>query len=532
MFELNSNGDTVFVPFAYTFAHTCSDGVGIVWGPCGLIRRMNITLGVSRGLASLSLASMYATACKDQQLDTDELPGRGEACQPGSPEDQGDDAPCVKGFTCERVGDADDQFVCATPLEIQGMVIDALTEQPIEGALVAALDDTRAPVTDVAVSDAQGNYTLYVPAKRTDDGELTPDATWFLQASAKDYQAFPYGVRPEIPISAADATTGEDNDDPTLLENASTTIALIPLTQAQGVTISGQVVGTDVTGVLVIAEDVSGEDVAPSTIADLSGHFTLFNVPAGDATLRGYRFGLDIEPKTVTIAAQDLTGVDLNVVTANVDDMATVTGSVNIVNAPGGSMTSVVLIPVTAYNPVFERGPVPFGLRAPKHPAAPDIANAFAIDGVPAGTYKVLAAFENDDLVRDPDLSIAGTDLQEITVMSGQDTIVDASFKITEALAVIGPGAETPEAITAAPSFQWGDDSSEDYYSLQVYDAIGTLVLDEPMVPRVTGNPAVTFPFDGELMAGMYYQFRATSWKDGQPISRTEDQRGVFVYSP
>jgi hypothetical protein len=42
------------------------------------------------------------------------------------------------------------------------------------------------------------------------------------------------------------------------------------------------------------------------------------------------------------------------------------------------------------------------------------------------------------------------------------------------------------------------------------------------MVSAEYGGPALT--------PGMYYRFRATSWKDGSPISRTEDLRGVFVY--
>lgn len=32
------------------------------------------------------------------------------------------------------------------------------------------------------------------------------------------------------------------------------------------------------------------------------------------------------------------------------------------------------------------------------------------------------------------------------------------------------------------------------------------------------------------LEAGMIYQFRATSIKDGTPISQTEDLKGVFEY--
>jgi len=48
-------------------------------------------------------------------------------------------------------------------------------------------------------------------------------------------------------------------------------------------------------------------------------------------------------------------------------------------------------------------------------------------------------------------------------------------------------------------------------------------------VPRVTGGETVDVPYAGPaLEVGMYYQFRATSFRDTGPISQTEDLRGVF----
>lgn len=111
--------------------------------------------------------------------------------------------------------------------------------------------------------------------------------------------------------------------------------------------------------------------------------------------------------------------------------------------------------------------------------------------------------------------------------------MIGDSFKITEALAVTGPGADTPEAVGAAPVLEWADDSSEDFYTVEVYDSFGTLVWQDPDVPRVTGTATVQVPYGGPaLEAGLYYQFRATSWRDAGggagPISRSEDLRGVF----
>ena len=144
------------------------------------------------------------------------------------------------------------------------------------------------------------------------------------------------------------------------------------------------------------------------------------------------------------------------------------------------------------------------------------------------------AAFENDVLVRDPDDSIAGTAIQEVSVAGGDIEVEDA-FKVTESLAVIGPGADRPEEVSGTPTFEFADDSSEDRYEVVVFDALGELVWEDLMVPGVSGAETVTVPYGGPaLTLGMYYQFRATSFRDtpqGSPaISRTEDLRGVFVF--
>ena len=140
--------------------------------------------------------------------------------------------------------------------------------------------------------------------------------------------------------------------------------------------------------------------------------------------------------------------------------------------------------------------------------------------------YVALAAFENDALVRDPDTSIGGTEIQHLTVAGGDVTV--PAFKITGALAVISPGADGAEPVSGAPvTLTWEDDSSEDSYAVVVYDALGNLAW-EGTATDPGGNAPVTAEFPGPLEPGMYYQFRVTSIKDGVPISSTEDLKGVF----
>jgi len=164
--------------------------------------------------------------------------------------------------------------------------------------------------------------------------------------------------------------------------------------------------------------------------------------------------------------------------------------------------------------------------RAPAPGTAPDVSNAYAIDGVPEGRYVVLAAFENDNLVRDPDLSIGGTSVLHIDVVAGGTTAVE-SFKVTGALDVYGPGVDGPEAVTGTPTFSWKDDSSEDRYDLEVIDAYGDVIWTHEEPKHSGSDPAVAYGGPA-LEPGMYYQFRVTSRKDDTSLSRTEDLRGVF----
>ncbi|PRQ02485.1 hypothetical protein ENSA5_23030 [Enhygromyxa salina] len=453
----------------------------------------------------------------------------GEACGPG------DEQPCATGLVCEP-RDGDGGYICAGPIELRGMVIDALDGSPIAGARVLALDDTGAPVGEVAISDADGDYTLAIAIPRDSDGNPATALTLTLSASAADYQLYPSGLQPAFPVSSSEVTAVEDDPDDdsddhlSVIENASTTVGLLPLDGASGFTVSGRIAGEreNTAGTLVVAEGASGS----YTIADRSGAFTLFNVATGANTVRGYRGGLQVVPEVLDVNA-DVDGVVLELAGTG---LATVSGSVNIVNAPGGSLTSVVMIPSALFNEVFEFGPVPFGLRAPEPGVAPDVSSTWTIPGVPEGTYKIIAALENDLLVRDPDTSIAGTEILKISVAAGETIDLQDSFKVTEALGVVGPGADGPEEVTGTPTFEFDDDSSEDRYEVVVHDALGDEIWRDDQVPGVSGSATVTVEYGGPaLTPGMYYRFQATSWKDGNPapsaLSRTEDLRGVFVYA-
>ena len=442
----------------------------------------------------------------------------GGTCDPAGADDF-----CQPELTCAEL--VDGTYQCHRPLLLVGRVLDSSDATGIADALVIGLDDQSIGVTDVAVSAADGAYSLEVPVVRGADGAPI-EANFTLRGSADGYQTFPGGIRTALPISTTLAVSDARG---WVIEDTITDVVLIPLADlsAPRVSIAGNVVAAgNVGGVLVVAE---AGGVGYTALSDASGAYTIFNVPPATYEVRGYAADLQLTPVTAD-ASVDLLDVDL---LASEAALTTLSGSVNIVNAFGGAVTSVVLVVESTFSATFGRGEVPPGLRAPRSGPV-SVSGNWSITGVPDGSYVVLAAFENDELVRDPDTNIAGTEFVRIDLPGATPEItLPESFKVTEALAVVGPGAERPEAVTSAPTLEWQDDSSEDFYSVVVYNAYGELVWEDMRVPSVSGADTVTVAYGGPLEGGMYYQFRATSWREpggrmAAPISTTEDLLGVF----
>lgn len=422
---------------------------------------------------------------------------------------------CEPGLACENVDGGGP--ACFAPVVVEGKVASSAGGAAVAGARVVARDANGALVSrDVAVSAADGSYRLVVPATRKADGTPTfPSFT--LRADASGFASFPSGLRIALPIDTSAPTKGADGG--YVVRNAATDLLVDPLSDASARgTIRGAVQGTAVAGTLVTAGGASG-------LADRDGSFTIFNVAAGAQSVRGYLQGANFTPATVTVeAGKESTGVLLASAGAAT---ATVSGSVQIVNPSAGSAstTSVVLVVKSTFLATIARGEVPKGLRAA------GVGGAFTFAGVPDGTYVVLAAFENDGLVRDPDTAIGGTAIQEVAVAGAPAAA--GSFKVTGALDVRSPGATGPEAVsTATPTFTWADDSSEDGYDVRVVDGFGNEVWTHS-IAGVSGGKDVTDTYAGPALTPGYYQFRAASFRakaGGKTyISMTEDLKGVFV---
>ncbi|MGC4064018.1 MAG: carboxypeptidase regulatory-like domain-containing protein [Polyangiaceae bacterium] len=348
----------------------------------------------SLSLFLLTSAVLALTACSD-----DSSSKAKEECQLGT------SVGCDDGLVCEAVENG--KNACFEPISIEGTVTDALNGSAVEGALVVARDANGAAVSGTAETDAKGNYSLVVPVKRDTEGNPTSEQTYVLRADASGYQTFPTAPRIALPVDVTKSTSG-------VVDTSATDITMLPIPDASGLgTISGKVDIEDPKGTLVVAG-------AATALTSTDGTFTIFNVPSGDVSVTAYRIGLNIAPADVTVkAGAATTGVNLE---ATKDPAVSLSGKVEIVNPGAGTDTSVILVVADTFVENAARGESPPGLRVA------GISGDFAFTGVPNGKYVVLAAFENDYLVRDPDTCIGGTDIVTVTV-SGSDVALSETFR-------------------------------------------------------------------------------------------------------
>ncbi len=448
--------------------------------------------------------------------------GDDDSCDPVSQDGCGD------GYVCELV-DGQEEPACFEPVLVKGSVFDLGDDSAIAAARIVGLDANSSPVSSVAISDEDGEYELAIPTTRTADG--TPmgyDVT--LRADAASYQTFPGGVRPALPVDTTTAVR-DGGTGPWVVQSALTDIGLIGLPADAGTaSIHGTAeVPADRIGTLVVAEGTDGTGY--SAIADRDGDYTIFNLPADDYVVQGYARYVNYDPVEVSVAADDDSEVDLSL---NDTAASTVTGSVQFADPGDTQGTSIILVVKSTFDGVLQRGQTPPGLRAPDPGIAPDLneGDSFSIEGVPEGEYYVLAAFENDSLVRDPDPCIAGTDLVVANVGAATTVSMDQQFKITGALDIYSPGAEGPEAVSGEPTFTWENDSSEEAYQVVVMNSFGEVVWETQIDGVPSGDVSLAYAGD-PLEPGMYYQLRVTSLRmlSEEPvckISTTEDLKGVF----
>ncbi|HYV43452.1 MAG TPA: hypothetical protein VFA20_01280 [Myxococcaceae bacterium] len=462
---------------------------------------------------TLLIAALSLTACGPKECKID------------------DPSSCSSDQVCEAVT-GQDKPSCFTPVRVTGKVFDLSTQSkdPIAGAQVTALDDNGAPVSAVVTTASDGTYSIPIPSSRADSNGTPVARKITLRAAAQDFAPFPSGIRTALPLDTGTATRAGGSG-PYLLSGAGTDVGLAPLDQAERgrPKISGTVdVDATQKGVLVVAEQTggTGSNNFASAVADSSGAFTLFNVVPATYSVRGFSRGVNYTPVDVSVVAgANNTGVHL---------VKSTTGTAALSNkvqtVAGGPPTSIVLAVKSTFNTLLARGEVVPGLRAPEPGIAPNVAGNFTIAGIPDGDYMVLAGFENDGAVRDPDPGLGGTAIQSISVRDGAILVQPSSFKTTTAVNIVSPGAgDLPEDVaTATPTFQWSAYSNAAFFNLELIDELGVVIWTKT---HVTTTQA-TYDGTTALASGGLYQWRATAYRTTSqgdiPTSLTEDLKGVF----
>ena len=433
-----------------------------------------------------------------------------------------DASTCPAEQICEQVQGK--KPTCFAPVMLQGKVSDLSNGAAIEGALVLATDENGAPAGPAVTSAKDGAYSLRVPSTRTDDKGAFLSRKVMLRSQAKNFVPFPSGARVSLPIDTS-AATRTDEAKPFVLTSPQTDIGLTPVDAAAKdlPSVSGTVeMSAEQKSVLLVLEP-GGR----TALAAADGKFTFFNVPASALKLSAYSRAANYTVLDVTVASADVTGLELKKSTTGT---ATLSGNVQLVAGANNGGTSVVLVVESTFVEALGRGEVPPGLRAPEGGVAPNVTGAWSIAGIPDGKYVVLAAFENDGNVRDPDPGISGTQIQRITVAGGAITPAsNPSFKVTGAVGMTGPGFEGVETTSATPTFAWTVYSNADGYVLRVFDSLGvekwqTALGDKSIVTAAYAGPA--------LGAGQFYQWRVTAMRRGAPTSQTEELRGLFRVQP
>jgi hypothetical protein len=244
---------------------------------------------------------------------------------------------------------------------------------------------------------------------------------------------------------------------------------------------------------------------------------------------------MSLSDETVEVTAGEQT--DDVVLVASGEGLSAVTGTIEFAAVGDHPQeTSVILVVESTLEELlpgeqaFVRGEAPFGLRDG------DATTSFRIEGVPAGRYAVLAAFENDGLTRDPDEGIDGTDVVFIEV-PGDGAEVDAGgFKVTRAIDIVEPGGSQMDVIADPnPTFAFMRMPSIDFYELRMFNAFGEMVYEDLNILDEAGVEVMEHAYDGPaLEEGMIYQFRvmAVGLQTGTYRNATEDLLGVFQYDP
>jgi hypothetical protein len=426
---------------------------------------------------------------------------------------------------------------CFAPVLVRGTVSDGTTTPAtnLTGALVVALDPSRAPLSTVVATALDGTYELKVRAARDQSGKPV-QASMTLRADKQGYQTFPGGIRTALPIDLSSAVLEAGS---WVISGPLTALQLLPLAGGGTAFLHGSVTAPPPgAGTLVVAEPAPG-GTGPHTgftgLADEAGNYTIFNLMAGASyVVSAYTKGVNYLPATTPV----LVAGDNSLPKLQLGGGAGAVVSGNLIfNNGASSMIQASLVVESTYVPNLDRGESPPGLTVDAD------ASGYTFSGVPDGKYIVLAPFGLHGDVRD--ISGGGnTAAPQVTIQGGAIQGTPPSFKIIPAVDLLTIGgtavSATPATVnTATPMFAWQKsnvDSSSATYRVLVIDSFGNQVWLNDMAAMTSDS--VTYG-GLPLAAAMVYQLRILAIKEAMPVpanftqqSQTQDLAGVFAYQP
>ena len=394
----------------------------------------------------------------------------------------------------------------------------------VKGTITAVTSGEALGDVRIIVFDSQTNSPIGSTVLSASDGtfsiELDP-GTYYLNLSKQAYQKIPsIGVSP---VSFTVELENETVRDYQMQTSSVTNGGLISGTVSNGT--------NGISGVLVIAE--TGSTGASSVTAD-DGTYTIYNVPAGSYTVKGYIFDYNSDEINVTVTAN--TESTENNITLIQGVSGSVTGAVTFLATDNG------VVDVTLTHPITKE-------TIPGLSTTTVDAGAYTIPKVPNGIYIARASYSNDTYVVDPDWIVKNGE-PEVTVNNNTVTL---PFSVTGAVTLTSPtNAMTTtvpvEITTAVPTFTWVAYASTNDYVIEVSDINGNVIwggftkegstiTKNIIIPKA--QLSIEFNSDGNatstLKTNTIYRWRIYASKDavGDPgwqlISSSEDQQGLFI---
>ena len=397
---------------------------------------------------------------------------------------------------------------------VTGKVVAAEGLAPLEGVQVSAFDaDTNEPAGASVKTGADGGFSI----------ELDP-GTYYLRLAKLGYKEVPPPGVVAIPFTI---TVGES----TVLD-----FELLASAVVDGGAISGQVTlnGAGVASVLVIATDTLSS-ASYSSVTDAAGNYTIYNIPAGGYTVKGWLSGHNSEVAHANVAAKSTTTDIAIALTAGAT--ATLDGSVKFL-ATGNKEVDVALIHPGTLQAIPGLTIATMGI--------------FTLTDIPDGEYLARASYNNDTLVVDPDFIVKFGDPVVVvsggvaSVKSGLTISATLDFAVTNAITLISPTNFPSEIVplevadTSTLVFSWTPYASTSDYVVELSDLNGNVIwggftVTGGVPTKNMSTIQTSYTYDGPaLTAGKIYRWKVYASKDQRAtgtwslISMSEDQMGLI----